>query len=95
MNVPCDTIETKQWSDRELSLRIYYQTVETNGMVRAHEREIFGDTIHGYVGLKEQAAVNTAYRERLKVSGRIVYIVGSCVFAGIFSILGILLAAHI
>ena len=62
-----DTVETQDWSNRELLLRIYYRTVETNGSVRLLDRTVFGDQAHGISGLVEQAHENTLYRERAKV----------------------------
>ena len=35
-----DTIETQDWTNRELMLKIYYQTVETNGTARQHDRTL-------------------------------------------------------
>ena len=64
---PVETVETMPWSDRELMLRIYYQTVETNGTVRQHDLEIFGNDHLGVVGLKRWAMENVSYRERMKV----------------------------
>ncbi len=95
MNTPRDTIETGAWSDRELLLRIYYQTVETNGSVRQLNRDVYGDSAHGLIGLKELSNINTAYREKLKAAYKLVVGIGALVFAALFSILGILLAAHI
>lgn len=66
-----ETIETMAWDNRELLLRIYYQVVETNGTVRDHSREIYGDAVLGLVGLRQIATENCAYRERLKVGVRI------------------------
>lgn len=75
-----ETVETSQWDNRELLLRIYYQTVETNGSVRMHDRTLYGDTIHGVIGLVQQACENGAYLERMKVGLRIAFtIAGACV----------------
>ncbi len=90
-----ETVETAAWTDRELMLRTYYQTVETNGTARNHDREIYGDPEHGLVGLKEQTATNTAYREQLKATVRVVWAIGGVSITAIFAILGILLAAYI
>jgi len=56
-----ETIETVDWSDRELLLRTYYQVLETNGRVCSHETELYGDAVHQVKGLKLQVATNTDY----------------------------------
>jgi hypothetical protein len=94
MDGPRDTVETKQWDDRELMLRIYYQVVETNGTVRQHDRELYGDDHLGLVGLRQIATENCAYRERMKVGLRI----GFVVLGALASLLGtilVLLVQHI
>jgi hypothetical protein len=91
---PPDTVETMGWDNRELLLRIYYQVVETNGTVRTHDRELYGDPLRGDIGLKACAAVNTAYRERMKVGVRIAFTVAGVAMSLVSAIL-VLLIQHI
>jgi hypothetical protein len=72
-----ETIETAGWTDRELMLRTYYQTVETNGTVSKLRGVVYGDPIQGIVGLVEQACENTAYRVRAKSTLKIIVAVAS------------------
>jgi len=92
--MPQETVETQPWSNRELMLRIYYQTVETNGTVRQHHRDLYGDPTCGHVGLVKQAEANTESRVRLLSQWRVIAIIGSAVVAAIFTLLGLLLSAH-
>lgn len=89
-----ETIETSSWSDRDLMLRTYYQVVETNGTVKRHEFELYGDPEHGIVGMKEQAALNTEYRTKLSAQWRVVAVMGGTVVTAIFTVLGIILAGR-
>jgi len=92
MNMVKETIETSAWTDREILLRTYYQVVETNGTVRLHDREIYGDPTHGLVGLKVQATANTESRVRLSGQWRIVCALGTLIVTAVFALLGIILA---
>ena len=94
MDGPRDTIETAGWSDRELALRIYYQVVETNGTVRLHDREIFGDEHLGVVGLRQIATENCNYRERVKVGLKIgLAVLGACL--GLLTTILVLVLEHV
>ena len=68
---PTETVETMNWDNRELLLRIYYQVVETNGTVRQHDCEIYGQPAHGFIGLRQIANEIVAYRERMRTSMKI------------------------
>lgn len=94
MTLPKDTIETSRWDDRELMLRIYYQVVETNGTVRQHDREIYGDEHLGLTGLKQIALENCAYRERMRVGLRIALGVAGAV-ASILTAILVLIIEHV
>lgn len=89
-----ETVETAQWSDRELQLRTYYQVVETNGSVRQLQHDVYGCPELGIVGLKTVSAANTEFRERSTAGVRVAYLAGAGLLAGIFTILGLLLTAH-
>jgi NH3-dependent NAD+ synthetase len=94
MTVHPETVETTSWDNRTLLLRIYYQVVETNGTVRLHEREIYGDAHLGIVGLRQIATENCAYRERMKVGLRIAFMVLGTA-ASILAAILVLLVQHI
>lgn len=71
MDGPKDTIETSAWSDRELSLRIYYQVVETNGTVRQHSRDLYGVPESSTKGMKQQVAEHEEFCVRMRTGTRI------------------------
>ncbi len=95
MNDQRETLETALWSDRELMLRTYYQTAETNGFVRLLNGTVYGDAEHGVIGLVDQAHDNSLYRERVKAVLKVFYVVGGLIVSGMFALMGILLAAHL
>jgi NH3-dependent NAD+ synthetase len=89
-----ETIETSQWDNRELMLRIYYQTVETNGWVRQLRHDVYGCPEMEIVGLKEIAQENSAYRERMKVGLRIGFAVAGTLGTILTAIL-VLIIEHV
>jgi hypothetical protein len=91
---PKDTVETAAWDDRELMLRIYYQVVETNGTVRLHDREIYGDNHLGMIGLRQTANENIAFRERAKTLARVGGVLAGAIFSILTTIL-ILILEHV
>ena len=91
---PRETIETREWSDRELLLRTYYQTVETNGTVAKLRAVVYGDEGQGMVGLVEQACANSAYREKLKGATKIILAVASAALTMLTAMV-ILLVEHV
>jgi len=92
MSTPMDTIETGEWSNRDLMLKIYHQTVEINGTVRQHDRTLYGDKIHGLCGLVEEVQLNKKYREQLKTVIRVVYILGGTAISTIIGLLALIAA---
>lgn len=86
-----ETIETSQWSDRELLLRTFYQACETNGSVRMLKLDIYGDPALEVVGLKQIAHENVAYREKVKATIKLAWAFGGILLAGLFTMLGLLL----
>jgi hypothetical protein len=86
-----ETVETLAWNNRELLLRIYYQTVETNGSVRRLNGEVYGDPAHGELGLKRQVEENMAYREKMKVAMRIAWIVAGAALTTLITLLALIL----
>lgn len=89
-----ETVETLGWSDREILLRTYYQTVETNGWVRQLRHDVYGCPEMEIVGLKEIAIENTAYRERMKVGLRIGFAVAGTLGTILTAIL-VLIIEHV
>ena len=94
MTNPRETIETREWSDRELLLRTYYQTVETNGAVAKLKCVVYGDEGQGMVGLVEQAHENSAYREKLKGATKIILAVASAALTMLTAMV-VLLVEHV
>jgi|GEM_PF-3316557 len=91
MNSPAETVETQAWNNRELLLRIYYQVVETNGTVRQHEREIYGEDTRQLIGLKQMALENTLFRERMKTTLRIVCATAGVALTLLVALLGVVI----
>lgn len=91
MTSPRETVETQEWDNRELLLRIYYQVVETNGTVKDHDRQIYGHPEHDFVGLRHIANENMAYRERMKTLMRFAAAVAGTLVALLGTLLGIIL----
>jgi len=79
MTDPPETVETARWDNRGLLLRIYYQVVETNGTVRQHDRDLYGDITRGQNGMKQTVEDNRMYRERLKIQVGIALAIGGTV----------------
>ena len=79
MNTPPETVETAQWDNRELLLRIYYQVVETNGSTRQHHLDLYGSDVLGVAGIKQTVEDNRVYRERLTIQVRIALAIGGTV----------------
>ena len=93
MSSPMETVETQDWTNRELMLKTYALVLETNGTARLCKTEIYGQPELGIVGLKEQAAANTESRIRLLNQWRIIAFLGTAVAVIVFTMLGIMLAA--
>jgi len=92
-----ETIETEQWSDRELQLRTYYQAVETNGTVHLHSRDLYGDVL-GHTGLQQRVTLlEESHLELVKLQGsvntfhKLAWVWGGAMLTGMFSVLALLL----
>lgn len=86
-----ETVETVQWDNRELLLRIYYQTVETNGSVRQHDRELYGDVVHGTTGLVAKVDENCLWRQRADFGWKVAAAIGGTLTTLIVTLLVIVL----
>ena len=90
---PQETVETRDWSDRQLLLKNYYLSVEQNGRVGKLWTCVFGDEATGVVGLVEQAQENTRYREKAKTLVRVVASVAGAMLTVMVAML-VLLVEH-
>lgn len=90
-----ETVETLGWSDRQLLLRTYYQACETNGTVNQLKQDVYGCPELEIIGLKQIAQENVAFRDKLRYTMRLAYVLGGTILASVFTMLGLLLRSHL
>ena len=71
MNGPQDTVETREWTVRQIALKTYYLTVELNGGQRDIKRTVYGAPELGIEGLTEHMEQICAWKDRVDALARV------------------------
>ena len=68
---PQDTVETRNWTVRQIALKTYYLTVELNGGQRDIKRTVYGAPELGIEGLTVRMEETCAWRDRVDALAKV------------------------